>query len=106
MSFGAVMHTTIKRFVDQLRKGVKLPFEEVQRIFETEWNSKGFEDAYQEEEYKKNETEQLGEYEAERRGESDGELARKQRLARHTNVDAVECVRMMHDDARIMWKSE
>ncbi|PYU68082.1 MAG: hypothetical protein DMG49_16975, partial [Acidobacteria bacterium] len=26
MSFGAVMHTTIKRFVDQLRKGVKLPF--------------------------------------------------------------------------------
>src|SRR5437899_143609 len=59
MSFGAVMHTTIKRFVDQLRKGVKLPFEEVQRIFETEWNSKGFEDAYQEEEYKKDGLEQL-----------------------------------------------
>ena len=59
MSFGAVMHTTIKRFVDQLRKGVKLPFEEVQRIFETEWNSKGFEDAYQEEEYKKDGIEQL-----------------------------------------------
>ena len=59
MSFGAVMHTTIKRFVDQLRKGVKLPFEEVQRIFETEWNSKGFEDEYQEEEYKKDGIEQL-----------------------------------------------
>jgi len=59
MSFGAVMHTTIKRFVDQLRKGVKLPFEEVQRIFETEWNSKGFEDEYQEEEYKKDGLEQL-----------------------------------------------
>jgi len=59
MSFGAVMHTTIKRFVDQLRKGVKLPFDEVQRIFETEWNSKGFEDRYQEEEYKKDGLEQL-----------------------------------------------
>src|SRR6266478_109139 len=59
MTFGAVMHTTIKRFVDQLRKGVKLPFDEVQRIFETEWSSKGFEDAYQEEEYKKDGVEQL-----------------------------------------------
>ncbi len=59
MSFGAVMHTTIKRFVEQMRKGVKLPFEEVQRIFETEWNSKGFEDQYQEEEYKKDGLEQL-----------------------------------------------
>src|SRR5260370_19005852 len=59
MSFGAVMHTTIKRLVEQLRKGVKLPFDEVQRIFETEWNSKGFEDQYQEEEYKKAGIEQL-----------------------------------------------
>jgi RecB family exonuclease len=53
------MHTTIKRFVDQLRKGVKLPFEEVQRIFQMEWNSKGFEDEYQEGEYKKDGLEQL-----------------------------------------------
>jgi DNA helicase-2/ATP-dependent DNA helicase PcrA len=59
ITFGAVMHTTIKRFVDQLRKGVKLPFEEVQRIFQMEWNSKGFEDEYQEGEYKKDGLEQL-----------------------------------------------
>ena len=59
VTFGAVMHTTIKRFVDQLRKGVKLPFDEVQRIFEMEWNSKGFEDEYQEAEYKKDGLEQL-----------------------------------------------
>src|SRR5229473_3980497 len=59
MTFGAVMHTTIKRYVEQLRKGVKLPFDEVQRIFETEWNSKGFQDQYQEEEYKKDGLEQL-----------------------------------------------
>jgi DNA helicase-2/ATP-dependent DNA helicase PcrA len=59
LSFGSVMHTTIKRFVDQLRKGVKLPFEEVQRIFETEWTSAGFEDDYQESGYKKDGLEQL-----------------------------------------------
>ena len=59
ISFGAVMHTTIKRFVDQLRKGAKLPFDELRRIFETEWNSKGFQDDYQEGEYKKDGLEQL-----------------------------------------------
>ena len=59
LSFGSVMHTTIKRFVDQLRKGVKLPFDEVARIFETEWTSAGFEDDYQEGEYKKDGFEQL-----------------------------------------------
>jgi DNA helicase-2/ATP-dependent DNA helicase PcrA len=59
LTFGSVMHTTIKRFVDQLRRGVKLPFEEVARIFETEWTSAGFEDDYQEGEYKKDGIEQL-----------------------------------------------
>jgi DNA helicase II / ATP-dependent DNA helicase PcrA len=59
LTFGSVMHTTIKRLVDQLRKGVKLPFEEVARIFETEWTSAGFEDDYQEGEYKKDGMEQL-----------------------------------------------
>jgi DNA helicase II / ATP-dependent DNA helicase PcrA len=59
LSFGSVMHTTIKRFIDQLRKGVRLPFEEVARIFETEWTSAGFEDDYQESGYKKDGLEQL-----------------------------------------------
>jgi DNA helicase-2/ATP-dependent DNA helicase PcrA len=59
LTFGSVMHTTIKRFVDQLRKGTKLPFEEAVRIFETEWTSAGFEDDYQEGEYKKDGMEQL-----------------------------------------------
>jgi DNA helicase II / ATP-dependent DNA helicase PcrA len=59
LSFGSVMHTTIKRFVEPLRKGVKLPFEEVQRIYETEWSSAGYEDDYQEAEYKKDGLEQL-----------------------------------------------
>jgi DNA helicase II / ATP-dependent DNA helicase PcrA len=59
LSFGSVMHTTIKRALDQLKKGVKLPFEEVQRIYETEWSSAGYEDEYQEAEYKKDGLEQL-----------------------------------------------
>src|SRR2546425_2183801 len=59
MSFGSVMHTTFKRFAEQLRKGMKLPCEEVTRIFETEWSSAGYEDEYQEGEYKKDGIEQL-----------------------------------------------
>jgi ATP-dependent DNA helicase UvrD/PcrA len=59
LSFGAVMHTTVRRFIDQFRKGVKLPFDEVARIFETEWTSAGYEDEYQESEYKKDGIEQL-----------------------------------------------
>ena len=59
LSFGSVVHTTIKRFMNQLKKGVALPFEEVQRIYETEWSSAGYEDEYQEQEYKKDGLEQL-----------------------------------------------
>ncbi len=59
LSFGSVMHTTIKRFVDQLRRGVELPFEDVARVFDTEWTSAGFEDDYQEQGYKQEGLEQL-----------------------------------------------
>jgi RecB family exonuclease len=59
LTFGAVMHTTIKRFMDQLRKGVRLSWDDVARIYETEWKSAGFEDAYQEQGYKKDGLEQL-----------------------------------------------
>ncbi len=59
LSFGSVMHTTIKRFLEQLKKGTKLPFAEVQHIYETEWSSAGYEDEYQEAEYKKDGLEQL-----------------------------------------------
>jgi DNA helicase-2/ATP-dependent DNA helicase PcrA len=59
LSFGSVMHTTIKRFLEQVKKGMKLPFEEVQRIYETEWTDAGYEDEYQEAEYKKDGLEQL-----------------------------------------------
>jgi ATP-dependent DNA helicase UvrD/PcrA len=53
MSFGSVMHNTIKYFIGELIKGRTLPFEDVERKFELEWTSAGFEDDYQEQEYKK-----------------------------------------------------
>ncbi len=59
LTFGAVMHNTVRRFVDQLRKGVRLPWDDLVRIFETEWKSAGFEDDYQEQGYKKDGLEQL-----------------------------------------------
>jgi DNA helicase-2/ATP-dependent DNA helicase PcrA len=59
LSFGSIMHGTIRRFLGELRKGNKLSFEDVQRLFEMEWRSVGFEDAYQEAEYKKDGIEQL-----------------------------------------------
>src|SRR6266851_4604989 len=59
LTFGSVMHGTIKRFLGELRKGNHLPFEEVQRLFELEWRSAGFEDEYQEAGYKKDGIEQL-----------------------------------------------
>ena len=59
LSFGSIMHGTIKRFLSELRKGNQLPFEELRRLFELEWRSVGFEDPYQEAEYKKDGIEQL-----------------------------------------------
>jgi ATP-dependent DNA helicase UvrD/PcrA len=70
LTFGSVMHTTIKRFMEQVKKGKKLPFEEVQRIYETEWSSAGFEDQYQEAEYKKDGLEQLKAFHAAMVGEA------------------------------------
>src|SRR4029077_2120670 len=59
MSFGSVVHNTIKYFIGELAKGNVLPFAEVERKFELEWTSAGFEDDYQEQEYKKDGVAQL-----------------------------------------------
>ena len=58
-TFGRVIHATIRRVVAELKKGHQLPFNEVQRIYETEWSAVGYEDDYQEQEYKKDGLEQL-----------------------------------------------
>jgi ATP-dependent DNA helicase UvrD/PcrA len=59
LTFGRVMHGTIRRMMAEFKKGNRLPFEEIQRLFETEWSAAGFEDDYQEGEYKKDGLEQL-----------------------------------------------
>jgi DNA helicase-2/ATP-dependent DNA helicase PcrA len=59
LTFGRVVHATIRRAVAEMKKGNRLPFEEVERIYENEWSAIGFEDDYQEEEYKKDGLEQL-----------------------------------------------
>jgi len=59
LTFGRVMHSTIRRIMAELKSGNLLPFDEVQRVFETEWSAVGYEDDYQEAEYKKDGLEQL-----------------------------------------------
>jgi len=59
LTFGRVMHSTIRRVMAEFKKGNPLPFEEVQRLFDTEWSAAGFEDDYQEGEYRKDGLEQL-----------------------------------------------
>ena len=59
MTFGNVMHTTIKEFAALVRERKKVPFSEVAAIYDREWSSAGFPDDYQEEEYRKAGREQL-----------------------------------------------
>ncbi len=59
LTFGRVVHSTIRRAMTEMKKGILLRFEEVQRIYENEWSALGFEDDYQEQEYKKDGLEQL-----------------------------------------------
>jgi DNA helicase-2/ATP-dependent DNA helicase PcrA len=53
MTFGMVMHRTIKEFVDNCRRRREIPFEEVAISYNREWRSAGFLDDYQEEEYRR-----------------------------------------------------
>jgi DNA helicase-2/ATP-dependent DNA helicase PcrA len=52
MTFGNVMHTTVKEFVAEAQKK-KVPLEEVLAIYDREWRSAGFPDEHQETEYRK-----------------------------------------------------
>jgi len=53
MTFGSVMHTTIKEFVGETRKRRKISFEDVAMIYDRQWLSAGFPDDYLEAEYRK-----------------------------------------------------
>ena len=53
ITFGNVMHLTIREFVKALKRNRQFPFDEVEVIYAREWRSAGFEDDYQEDLYKK-----------------------------------------------------
>ncbi len=59
LTFGSVMHLTIKEFVAEVQKKRKVPVEEILGIYDREWSSAGFADEYQETEYKQAGREQL-----------------------------------------------
>jgi DNA helicase II / ATP-dependent DNA helicase PcrA len=59
MTFGNVMHATVRELVGEIRKGRKVPFDEVISIYEREWSAAGFIDEFHEKEYHKAGREQL-----------------------------------------------
>jgi DNA helicase-2/ATP-dependent DNA helicase PcrA len=59
ITFGNVMHTTVKECVGEIRKGRNIPFDEVVSIYEREWSAAGFIDEFHEKEYQKAGREQL-----------------------------------------------
>jgi DNA helicase II / ATP-dependent DNA helicase PcrA len=59
MTFGNVMHTTIRDFVQETRRRREIPFEEVRTVYNREWTSAGYLDDYHEEEYRRAGLEQL-----------------------------------------------
>ncbi len=59
MTFGNVMHITIREFIAELRKRRGISFADVEAIFNREWPAAGFRDSFQEEEYRKAGREQL-----------------------------------------------
>lgn len=59
MTFGNVMHKTVKDFVAAVEDGHRPSLDDVLAIYDREWSSAGFPDVYQEEEYKKTGRDQL-----------------------------------------------
>jgi DNA helicase-2/ATP-dependent DNA helicase PcrA len=53
MTFGNVMHAAVRFVVKAVQETGGVAWEEVERAFEREWRSAGFEDDYQEQEYRK-----------------------------------------------------
>lgn len=62
MTFGVVMHTTIRDFAERMSERKHVPFDEVLATYEREWFSAGFADDYHEQEYRKEGRRQLEEF--------------------------------------------
>jgi DNA helicase-2/ATP-dependent DNA helicase PcrA len=59
LTFGSVMHTTLREMVSAWQRGQAMDMADVEIIYAREWSGAGFEDAYQEEEYRRAGLEQL-----------------------------------------------
>jgi len=59
MTFGNVMHATVKFIVAQIKEKGRVAWADVELAFDREWRSAGFEDDYQEQEYRREGLEQL-----------------------------------------------
>jgi DNA helicase-2/ATP-dependent DNA helicase PcrA len=62
MTFGVVMHSTVRELVEQLHATKKCGIEEVMATYDREWFSAGFADDYHEQEYRKEGRRQLEEF--------------------------------------------
>jgi DNA helicase-2/ATP-dependent DNA helicase PcrA len=62
MTFGNVMHSTVREFVERVAETKKVPLEDVLATYEREWFSAGFADDYHEQEYRKEGRRQLEEF--------------------------------------------
>jgi RecB family exonuclease len=58
-TFGNVMHSTVREMVQQIAERKKLPFSEVESIYERFWSDSGYIDDYHAQEYKKAGRQQL-----------------------------------------------
>jgi DNA helicase-2/ATP-dependent DNA helicase PcrA len=59
MTFGNVMHTTVKELVGEIQKGRAMSFDEVIAVYEREWSAAGYADDYHERQYRRAGREQL-----------------------------------------------
>ncbi|HTZ72592.1 MAG TPA: ATP-dependent DNA helicase [Candidatus Aquilonibacter sp.] len=62
MTFGVVMHTTIRDFAEQMHERKRVPLDDVLAAYDREWYSAGFTDDYHEQEYRKEGRRQLEEF--------------------------------------------
>jgi DNA helicase-2/ATP-dependent DNA helicase PcrA len=62
MTFGVVMHTTIREFAEQMRERKGVALDEMLSTYDREWYSAGFTDDYHEQEYRKEGRRQLEEF--------------------------------------------
>jgi DNA helicase II / ATP-dependent DNA helicase PcrA len=58
-TFGRVMHATVQEFVREFREHRKVPLDELITIYNREWSSAGFPDAYRENSYREEGREKL-----------------------------------------------